>query len=467
MNINRKHTINEFCSVHPHILHFTLMLLIILGCSGDSWMEKGKDALTADDYPSAVWYLQQAIEERPTNVEAHYQLGVAYYKLRRYDDALNSLRTAAMLAPKRMDIQLALGEVYMAMGQRRLALRKFMTVLEVSGDKKWIQQIARLTGNEYKTTRITPDYVRAYGVSTAAGRIAFTAYVDDNNEIYIMDLSSKQKKRLTFNDTNDYNPALSADGTQVVYVSFMRWRNSNDEIFLIDTEGEKQPKRLTKNVATDGNPNFSPDGTLITFESNRDGNSEIYIMNSDGTNQRRLTHTNTDNHSPAFSFDGKRIVFAAYVVGQHPTGTDVKTRTAVSGASSDAYGVTSHICVINVDGENFMQLTDIAAINANPSFSPDGKQIIFESNRDGDSEIYIMSASSQKPVKADGHELVQLTNNDHIDAEPTFTSDGTKIIFVGQRETSDNLGIYVMDLKQPFTKAEILEQVKRELGIIR
>ena len=458
---------------YPSFVIFILLLGLIFGCGEDSWTKKGKEFLATGDYKSAAWYFQQAIDANPTNAEAHYQLGFAYRKLGQNDNAIESFRKASQLAPERIDAQLALGEIYLEMGHRKLASRLFLKALQSSDNRDVLQTITRLTGDLYKKTRLTPDYVRAYGPSVAAGRVVFTAYVDDNNEIYVIDINGKNKKRLTFNDTSDYSPCLSPDGTKIVYISFMRWRNSNDEIYIMDVDGQKQ-KRLTFNVDSDGNPTFSPDGKLITFESNRDGNSEIYIMDVDGQNQKRLTFINqrssTGNkpsnmrcYSPSFSPDGRKIVFSAYSIESSqniPSSatSNLKRNAGDFATDSDAYNVVSQIYVMDVDGKNLRQLTNVKAINSNPSFALGGKQIVFDSNRnlgkfgESNSGIYIMDS--------DGKNQMRLTGDEYISMEPVFTPDGKKIIFTGQKTGSDNLGIYIMDLEQPFNKEDLIKRLK-------
>jgi Tol biopolymer transport system component len=456
-----------------------LCLGLIFGCGGDSWTKKGKEFLTAGDYQSAIWYFQQAIDAKPTNAEAHYQLGLAYRNSGQHDNAIESFKTAAKLAPERLDMQLTLGEVYMEIGQRKLASRIFLKVLQNSDSKDVLQKIARLTGDVYKKTRLTPDSVRAYGPSATDKRIAYTTYIEENNEIYIMDIDSQNKKRLTFDSTNDYSPSLSPDGTKIVYISFMRWRNSNDEIFIMGADGKNQT-RLTFNVYSDGNPTFSPDGKLIAFESNRDGDSEIYIMDTDGKNQRRLTFggkvSSAENwsravtrcYSPSFSPDGSQIVFSAYYIENSEekaffsASSDLKQGTTKEAegfvVDSGLYNVVSQIYVVDVDGKNLRQLTNVKAINSNPAFSPNGKKIIFDSNRnignfgESNSGIYIMDA--------DGKNQMRLTSDEYISMEPVFTPDGKKIIFTGQKADADNLGIYIIDLEQPFTKEELIKRLK-------
>jgi TolB protein len=238
----------------------------------------------------------------------------------------------------------------------------------------------------------------------------------------------------------------------------------------MDSDGQNQ-KRLTSNVHSDGNPTFSPDGKLITFESNRDGNSEIYIMDVDGKNQKRLTfkgQTNTAGnakradmrcYSPSFSPDGKQIVFSAYSIeSSQNIPSSIPLNTPQKSDDSDSYHVVSQIYVMNVDGKNLRQLTDVKAINSNPSFSPDGKKIVFDSNRnlgefgESNSGVYIMDA--------DGKNQMRLTSDEYISMEPIFTPDSSRIIFTGQESDSGNLGIYILDLEQPFTKEELINRLK-------
>ena len=421
------------------ILVCLILLVSVYGCGEDASIKKGKGLLAAGDYQGAIAYFQQLLTVQPENAEAHYQLGLAHLKLDRHTEAIESLRTAARYASQRMDVQLALGEAYMTAGHDRFALNSFLKILQDTQREDWVQKIGKLTGDTYPSNRLTPDFVQIHDVSTAADIVAFTAFVDDNNEIYVMDITDingENRQRLTFNDASDYNPALSPDGKKVAYVSFIRWNNPNDEIFVIDIN-TKANERLTANTATDSNPTFSPDGSQIAFESNRTGiNSEIYIMDADGANQTQLTQTQTYNHGPAFSPDGTRIAFAAYAVG-------------------GPLGVSSQICVIDSDGSNFAKLTDDPAISAHPAFSPDGMQIIFDSYRDGDTEIIIMDT--------DGKSQRQLTNNELINTDPIFTPDGTRIVFVGQSDSSENLGVYVMNLEQPLTREEIIKRIEARL----
>ena len=94
-------------------------------------------------------------------------------------------------------------------------------------------------------------------------------------------------------------------------IVFSSERDGNPEIYVMDTNGGNQ-RRLTNNPDDDWEPSWSPDGKRIAFSSDRDGASEIYVMDADGSNQLNLTNNNPGlDSSPSWSPDGKRIAFSS------------------------------------------------------------------------------------------------------------------------------------------------------------
>ena len=83
-------------------------------------------------------------------------------------------------------------------------------------------------------------------------------------------------------------------------IAFASDRDGNYEIYVMDTDGRNQ-RRLTENPAHDLQPSWSPDGEHIAFVSDRDGNQEIYVMDADGKNQRRLTRNGSPDTDPSLS----------------------------------------------------------------------------------------------------------------------------------------------------------------------
>ena len=170
--------------------------------------------------------------------------------------------------------------------------------------------------------------------------------------------------------------------------------------------------RLTYNDGFDLFPVWSPDGRRIAFDSDRDGNWEIYVMNADGSGVTRLTDNDAADGFPAWSPDGRRITF-----------------------DSDRDG-NWEIYVMNADGSGVARLTDNGAADGFPAWSPDGRRIAFESNRDGNVEIYLMNP--------DGSGVVRLTYNGAADFSPAWSPDGRRIAFYSNRDDG-NWDIYVMN----------------------
>lgn len=185
-------------------------------------------------------------------------------------------------------------------------------------------------------------------------------------------------------------------------LAFDSARDGNFNIYVMNPDGSSQT-RLTTDPASDNNPTASPDGTKIAFRSSRDGNQEIYAMNADGTGQTRLTNNPASDADPSWSPDGAKIVFV-----------------------SDRDGGAAEIYVMNADGTAPTRLTTNAAGDNQPAWSPDGTKIVFRSDRDGNLEIYVMNA--------DGGGQTNRTTNATEDSAPSWSPDGTKIAFYSKRD---------------------------------
>ena len=132
--------------------------------------------------------------------------------------------------------------------------------------------------------------------------IAFVRNTDGNRDIYLLlpedddDWRGPVKAQpLITSPAADYSPAWAPDGDTLVYVSE---RDGNPEIYTLETDKQDPPQRLTTNEASESQPVWSPDGKRIAFVSDLHGQGEIFAMDADGTNQQRLTHSDAQDHSP-------------------------------------------------------------------------------------------------------------------------------------------------------------------------
>lgn len=186
--------------------------------------------------------------------------------------------------------------------------------------------------------------------------------------------------------------------------------------------------RLTNAVGYDAEASYSPDGTQIVFASNREAYSrelsereseqfkidpafmiDLYIMNSDGSNVRRLTDEPGYDGGPFFSPDGEKICWRRF--------------------SPD--GATAEIFTMDVDGSNIQRLTSLSAMSWAPFFHPSGDYLIFTTNRHGfaNFELYL--------VRADGKgEPVRVTTTHGFDGLPVFLPDGEQLSWTSTRVIS-------------------------------
>jgi TolB protein len=226
---------------------------------------------------------------------------------------------------------------------------------------------------------------------------------------------------------------------QIAFVGGLEWQDSNfgdTDIYVIKSNGHGKT-RLTFEPGADMDPAWSPDGEKIVFASDRAGNREIYVMNKDGSSPVRLTDNAAPDCLPAYSPDGKRIAFISRRSGNadiyvmNVDGTNVVPVTTGGADDSDpawspdgtriAFSRDHNVYLINSDGTGEIRLTS-AARNRQPAWSPDGKTIAFLSEgRDTFPAVYLMNA--------DGSNVRRVLGIGYFPSSPDWSPDGKSIAF--------------------------------------
>lgn len=198
------------------------------------------------------------------------------------------------------------------------------------------------------------------------------------------------------------------------------------DIFIANADGSSL-KRLTNTPGYDAEATVSPDGKKIVFTSMRSGDLDIYVMDINGKNVKRLTTELGYEGGAFFSPDGKQIVYRAY----HPkTPEQIERYKKLLNENLIEPGIFE-IWVMNADGTNKRQITNLGVASFAPFFAPDGRRIIFSTNyfatdpRRRNFELAI--------INIDGTGLERITYNETFDGFPMFSPDGKKLVFASNR----------------------------------
>lgn len=247
-------------------------------------------------------------------------------------------------------------------------------------------------------------------------RVFFVGERGDVKNIYAMDFGGHRVKKITSGNSINIFPSPNPDGTKVAYISFkdgvpgvfitnlktggtvklnlggpadfVSWSPAgnklavaltadyyNTEIYTVDADGGNL-KQLTFAGGINTSPSFSPDGNRIVFVSNRGGSPQIYMMNSDGTDQQRITFNEGNyNTSPAWSPDGKSIAFTSLVNG------------------------ALQVFIMNADGSGERQVTYTPYSANHPAWTKDSRIITFDTEIEGRQELYMIDVNESGMIR--------------------------------------------------------------------
>jgi TolB protein len=208
------------------------------------------------------------------------------------------------------------------------------------------------------------------------------------------------------------NTASPYAGTRILYATN---RKGNFDIYSVNPDGSGATN-LTRSPSNELNPAVSPDGTEVVYTTRQGLAEDIWVMSIDGGNQRQLTDNEHLDSWPAWSPDGRRIAF-------------VSSRDSTSGLAI----LRTELFVMDADGANVEQVTNLGGNITHPSWSPDGQRIVFglENASGGVTAKWVIYT-----VSIDGSDLVNLSETIASDGYlgkgqfPEYSPDGKEIVFI-------------------------------------
>ncbi|MBN97756.1 MAG: hypothetical protein CME16_00705 [Gemmatimonadetes bacterium] len=227
-----------------------------------------------------------------------------------------------------------------------------------------------------------------------------------NWDLFSIKADGSELRQLTATPEFEQHPAWSPDGRKVTFTRGDVM--TNFDIYVMDEDGS-EVQRLTEHAERDERATWSPDGKTIAFVSQRNGVVEIWLMDADGSNKRKLIQ----GREPAWSPDSRKVAF----VSGHYDGND-------------------EIYLINVDGSNRQRLTDNNKFDWFPAFSPDGGRLAFCSERFGGQELMLMKN------RGDAQTRITIAEKTY-EVEPAWSPDGKGLVYSGKMDR--DYDIYIME----------------------
>ncbi len=283
------------------------------------------------------------------------------------------------------------------------------------------------------TPSFTPTVLTAtptptpYPLSTFTLIYASRATGEQQGALYRMSADGSNNQQAGTSSDGYADIAFSPDQSKVAFVRTITYdlngqSVTSPELFVAPSSDLAQARQVTQiGSSILSAPSWGPNSIQLVFISNFDGDEELWSITEDGNNIFQITSNDWVDRQPAWSPDGQTILFAS---------------EQANGAESSLF----EIFRVNPDGTNTQQLTDAAGSSFAPSWSPTGDRITFLSDRNGDSDVFLMDPNGQNFI------LVTVDDANAEDREPHFLPDGSQVVFQSNRDGSTAFRLFISPL---------------------
>ncbi|MSP72899.1 MAG: hypothetical protein EXR76_12155 [Myxococcales bacterium] len=238
----------------------------------------------------------------------------------------------------------------------------FLTrIVAVKRTGKGQKDLVMLAPDGSEETQLTQNGSINMLPSFRGGRIIFTSYKNGNPDLFVLERGTT--RALSSQSGLNTGGQLGPDGTTVACTLS---KDGSPDIYLLSVADGKVVSRLTTSDGIDTSPAWSPDGTQLAFVSDRHGSPQIWVMNRDGSNQRRLTFQGEYNQTPEWSPRGDKLLFTA---------RDER--------------LVFDIFTVELATGTVVRLTQNQGNNEEPDWAPNGRYVTFTSTRTGEAKLYI------------------------------------------------------------------------------
>ncbi|WP_297336847.1 hypothetical protein [Algoriphagus sp.] len=268
-------------------------------------------------------------------------------------------------------------------------------------------------------------------ISQAQERVFFSSFSPETWEIYLSKDDGKSFQAMTNHAALDYDAVISPDEQWIVFTSE---RSGIPQLYVMPLDGSAKPKLLIQSDSFQDQAAFSPDGSQLAFVASHEGNAEIYLMDflpdslQDISSAKNLTLHPGGDFRPSFSPDGTFLAFSSdrgHAIRPH----------RVFPFAMDRIG---DIYKLELETGDLVRLTEEEAWDGSPTWAADGKNIYFYSGRKNNQPAIFK-------IKADGSEVVQLSDSSHVGLSPELISEG-KLAYTTVNQAADRVYQLTLDL---------------------